>query len=270
MRKGIRPPSYTGAVKRPGNFTRSAALAGALLVSGIFGSATAQQVEEPRPSATLNTACRGPHGPLATGQELYLGTSWMTMYGIRVTGLSKQTVTADLRIPALVVTPNDTVSVSFQFKGISLPRAEIGPIAAVLCHKSSPRAGKIKGVKSQRLQKVVSNPISTTDPLLGEGLKKALGQLLSIREGETTGKISFSVESSDEHEFVLKIKGGRHDGRTVRLQRVIDCIVEFSSEKTTFVAVPYRIKSISVDKKGKVKVEKVLDSSKEIRREELK
>jgi hypothetical protein len=265
LKKGIRPPSYTGAMKGPGNSARSAALAGALLVSGIFGSAGAQQAG--KPESTLNTACRGPYGPLAIGQELYLGASWMTMYGIRVTGLSKQTVTVDLRIPVLVITPKDTISVSFQFEGIPLPRAEIEPVAAVLCSKDSPIAGKIKGVKSQRLQKVLSNPISTADPELGEGLEKALGQLLSIQEGKTTGKVSFAVKSSDEHGFVLKIK---RDGRTFRLERVIDCIVEFSGEKTEFVAVPYRIESISVDKEGKAKIEKVLDSSKEIRREELK
>lgn len=253
-------------MKRHGNLRRSLALAGTLLVSGIFGSAAAQKKPGP---PELITACGDPEGSLSQGQELYLGVSWMTMYGIRITGLSKKAVTADLRIPVVVVTADDTISVSFQFKGIKLPRAEIEPIAIMLCHKDSHITGKIKGVKSPRLENILSNPISIKGPALGEGLKKALGQLLAIQGGET-GKVNFAVESSNESEFVLRVKGGKHDGRTFRLERGIDCVVEFSLEKTTFVSVPYRIENISVDKQGGVKVEKVFDSSKEIRGEEAK
>ena len=62
------------------------------------------------------------------------------------------------------------------------------------------------------------------------------------------------VMKKTQSEFLLRVKGGKHDGKSVRLDRRLTISIETVSRKVTVVEAPYRIDSLTSDGKGNLKL----------------
>jgi len=282
LRKETKSPNHNaGRMKTPGNLKRGMALVGTLLVSGIMGSVAAQEAapKPEKPESPPITACRGKKGPLKPEQEIWFGYRWNSVVGISITGVSKQTVTANVRIPFIFEPADDVIFVSMQFNGIKLQRSWVEPIANKFCEMGKPTVKKSKATEQvidkflPRIEKVLFDSKLAKGANFGNRVKAALYHVLAMEEGDftsQTSEINFTVEGNSLREFVLKVKGGKYDGKTIRLEKGFDCTVEFVLDEVTYVSLPYRIESIYVDEKGGVGVKVGFDPSRKIKGNEIK
>ncbi len=244
---------------------------------------------------------------LKVGQELSFGVTWRAMYSIKVTGISKDTITADVTMPFGTPTPTvNIISVNLRFNDVKIPKKMIKPLVNAIQGKMDKTkemlaetekmvlddlkpeekasmesdlrklAKKVeKSVQRQDEQEenifstFLSDDVEELSMRLSDNdeLGRLLAQVLGMGEDwslEAEEKVDFVVESSNERELVLKVKGGKYDGKTLKLDRKMDWNIEFLFEKAGFVTLPLRIESLSVDEKGKVRAKVGPDCSRDV------
>ena len=215
----------------------------------------------------------GAPGELAVGQVIWFGVTWRAMYGITVTGIDKETVTADIIMPVGSPLPAaDIVSINVKINDVKIPRSEIEPFIKIL--GSAHEAATEDVTEETQFPcsfKVGPSRLPKKLPDVSAAVRAIYtGDLLRITAGVFAGKdsedevkaVDFVVESNDK-EFILRIKGGEHDGKIVRLSREVDAVVEVLEEGSAFT-LPYRLESLSIDEQGNVKVDVGVDCSRDV------
>lgn len=226
-------------------------------------------------------------GQLAVGQELSFSSLWRTTHTIKVTGLSKDTVTADAKV-LYVVSLQDIngIFMHARFNDVEIPRS--GFETTVNAMQSSV-AGCRRRIDDIRKTEESEGSVSKAKQTAEEEKEKAIGSMMSEKEtfyrmlapmlamtegkwaegNETANRLIESgnvvVESSNDREFILKVKGGKYDGRIIKLGRKIDVyIADVLRGEARFIVGPYRIESLSVDNQGNPDVKVGIDCSRDL------
>jgi len=280
-----------GKVKR---FLRYTALTASLMAGCAGGTANKPTLGNARPPLTnpgagIAVKCKGTKS-LAVGQEMWFGVTWRS-YGMRVITFDEKSVIVDMTVPATISSKDSDKlkAVAVRFNGVEMPRKLLEMVLRAACSSQSeaksllgeftgpdgaakpetvPKAAERRPVRVKDDSKAIEAKINAEgiltkivvnmlDGWYSESDAPKDGRRLPMSE---TGKPApmklpvLAVVRSDENEFVLKVVGGPHDDKRLRLDRRLELSVETFSDKAVKVTeVQYRIVSLTSDSKGKLK-----------------
>ena len=235
------------------------------LLAGLVAGCAGKVPNKPNPTPTVRPPAAKAKPAESecpiVGQKVWYGVTWRKMYGLKLVYVGKKSVRVNVEIPHALPTSTSAIeTMQVRVNGLEIPRTRANKVFLFQapCNESvkfSQPTQKRGVVRAKDDSKATSAKINR-----GHLINRVLTGIHDIFAAKAatsamrTKPPVLLVMKKTQSEFLLRVKGGKHDGKSVRLDRRLTISIETVSRKVTVVEAPYRIDSLTSDGKGNLKL----------------